>query len=87
MTGSTENTNKVPVPNVVYSDKTNVQHKKLLKKLYGKTVVNVFKVRCDEGFVLEFNDGTTLEVGYSGCCEGSTFLNNENFDVSGHKRK
>jgi hypothetical protein len=84
MTGSTDN-NVIPSPNVVYSDKTNKQHKKLLKELFGKVVVNVYKVRCDEGFVLEFNDGTTLEVGYSGC-EGSTYLNNNKFDVKGTKK-
>ncbi len=83
MSGTTKNT-LVGSPNVVYSDKTNKQHKKLLKQLFGKIVVNVYKVSCDEGFVLEFNDGTTLEVGYSGC-EGSTLLNNNRFDVSGTK--
>jgi len=84
MTGSTEN--NIPPPNVVYVNKTNKQHKKLLKQLHGKAVMNVFMVSCDEGFVLEFNDGTTLEVGYSGC-EGSTLLNNHAFDVTGYHGK
>jgi hypothetical protein len=46
----------------------------LLFELIGKVVSEVKPTNADEGLVLVFSDGTTLEVGYSGC-EGWTKLN------------
>lgn len=52
---------------------------KALKILIGKKVVKIEQADADEGFIIVFDDGTTLDVGYSGN-EGSTYLNGKRID-------
>jgi hypothetical protein len=49
-----------------YNADTGKPHKKLTKLLLNKTVKDVRKVNADEGFVMEFTDGTKLQVAFSG---------------------
>lgn len=52
---------------------------KEIKKLIGKKVVKVEKADADAGFVLIFDDGSILDVGFNSF-EGSVFLNGKKLD-------
>lgn len=65
-----------------YDSDATIKNEDLTKLLKDKIVSHVNRVKSDEGFVLHFTDGTTLQCYYSGC-EGETAIDKYVVDVSG----